>query len=186
MMSRKLAKHWINADEYERMGAAGVFPPGARFELVEGDIYEMSPIGSPHAACVKYLSRLLNELGKDFIVSVQDPIRLDDFSEPQPDLALLRWREDFYRGAHPTAAEVLLVVEVADTTVVTDRTIKVPLYARAGIAEVWVVNIPEERVEIYTGPGGEAYQTVAEAGRGEQAQSPTVGALSVSVNELFG
>jgi Uma2 family endonuclease len=185
-MSRKLAKYWVSAEEYERMGAAGIFPPGARLELIEGDIYEISPIGSPHAACVKYLSRILNELGKDFIVGVQDPIRLDDFSEPQPDVTLLRWREDFYRGAHPTPADVLLVVEVADTTVVTDRTIKVPLYARAGIAEVWVVNIPEERVEIYTEPVGEAYQASAQFGRGEHAQSPTVAGLAVSVDELFG
>jgi Uma2 family endonuclease len=186
-MSRKLAKRWISAGEYERMGEAGIFPPGARLELIEGDIYEMSPIGSPHAACVKYLNRVLSELsGKTFIVGTQDPIRLDDFSEPQPDLTLLRWRADFYRGAHPTPADVLLVVEVADTTVVTDRTIKIPLYARAGILEAWVVNIPDERVEIYTDPAGEAYQTVAQFGRGESAQSPTVAGLAVSVDELFG
>ncbi|MCA1629883.1 MAG: Uma2 family endonuclease [Acidobacteria bacterium] len=186
-MSRKLAKRWISAVEYERMGEAGIFPPDARLELIEGDIFEMSPIGSPHAACVDTLTLLFTELAqRRFIVRVQNPIRLDDFSEPQPDLTLLRWREDFYRGAHPTPADVLLVVEVADTTVVTDRTIKVPLYARAGVAEVWVVNIPEERVEIYTGPAGEAYQTAAESGRGERAQSPTVEGLSVSVDELFG
>ena len=185
-MSRKLAKYWISADEYERMGAAGVFPAGARLELIEGDIFEMSPIGSPHAACVKYLSRLLNELGKDFIVGVQDPIRLDDFSEPQPDLTLLRRREDFYRTAHPTPADVLLAVEVADTTVVTDRTVKVPLYARAGVAEVWVVNVPEEGVEIYTDAAGDAYQAVTQFGRGERAQSPTVAGLAVAVDELFG
>ncbi|HEX8160421.1 MAG TPA: Uma2 family endonuclease [Pyrinomonadaceae bacterium] len=186
-MSRKLAKYWISADEYERMGAAGVFPPGARLELIEGDIFEMSPIGSPHAACVKYLNRLLNELsGKDFIVGTQDPIRLDDFSEPQPDLTLLRWREDFYRGAHPTPADVLLVVEVADTTVLTDRTVKIPLYARAGVAEAWVVNVPEGCVEIYTDAAGDAYQTVTRFGRGERAESPTVAGLAVGVDELFG
>jgi Uma2 family endonuclease len=98
IMSRKLAKYWINAEEYERMGAAGIFPPDARLELIEGDIFELSPIGSPHAACVKYLNRLLNELyGRDLIVGIQDPIRLDDFSEPQPDLTLLRWRADFIK-----------------------------------------------------------------------------------------
>jgi Uma2 family endonuclease len=185
-MSRKLAKHWISADEYERMGEAGVLSPDARFELIEGDIFEMSPIGSPHAACVKYLSRIFNELGKDFIVGVQDPIRLDDFSEPQPDVTLLRWREDFYRTAHPTPADVLLVVEVADTTVVTDRTIKIPLYAKAGIPEVWLVNIPEEQIEIYTKPAGETYESVAQFGRGERAQSPNVEGLVLRVEELFG
>jgi Uma2 family endonuclease len=186
-MSRKLAKRWISADEYERMGSAGIFPPGVRLELIEGEIYEMSPIGSPHAACVDALTHLFSEASKRrFIVRVQNPIRLNDFSEPQPDLTLLRWREDFYRGAHPTPADVLLVVEVADTTVVTDRTIKVPLYARAGVSEAWVVNIPEECVEVYTDPSGEAYQTVAQFGRGENVKSPTVSGLAVSVDELFG
>ena len=186
-MSRKLAKYWINAEEYERMGAAGIFPADARLELIEGDIFEMSPIGSPHAACVKFLNRLLNELsGKQMIVGTQDPIRLDDFSEPQPDLTLLRWRADFYRGAHPTPADVLLVVEVADTTVVTDRTVKVPLYAAAGVAEVWLVNIPEERVEIYSDPADGAYRVASQHARGETAQSPTLAGLGVSVDELFG
>lgn len=186
-MSRKLAKRWISAVEYERMGEAGIFPPDARLELIEGDIFEISPIGSPHAACVKYLNRLLNELyGRDLIVGTQDPIRLDDFSEPQPDLTLLRWRADFYRGAHPTPADVLLVVEVADTTVVTDRTIKVPLYARAGVAEAWLVNIPEERVEIYSDPSDGAYRVTTQHARGETAQSPTLARLVVNVGELFG
>src|ERR1051325_2517812 len=127
-MSRKLAKRWITADEYERMGEAGIFPQDARLELIEGEIYEISPIGNPQPACVKILSRLLNKLfGEDAIVSTQDPIHLDDFSEPQPDVALLRWRDDFYRGAHPIPADVLLVIEVADTTVESDRRVKLPL-----------------------------------------------------------
>jgi Uma2 family endonuclease len=186
-MSRELAKYWINAEEYERMGAAGIFQPDARLELIEGEIFEMSPIGSPHAACVKYLNRLLNELyGRDLIVGTQDPIRLNDFSEPQPDLTLLRWRADFYRGAHPTPTDVLLVVEVADTTAITDRSVKVPLYARAGVAEVWLVNVPEERVEIYSDPADGAYRVTTQHARGETAQSPTLARLVVSVDELFG
>lgn len=186
-MSRKLAKRWISADEYERMGEAGIFPTDARLELIEGEIYEMSLIGSPHAACVKYLSRILNDLsGRDYIVGVQDPIRLSDFSEPQPDVTLLRWYEDFYRVAHPTPTDVLLVVEVADTTVVTDRTVKIPLYAAAGVAEAWLVNIPEERVEVYSDPAGGQYRAVMWHGRGERAQSPTIERIVVDINELFG
>src|SRR5215210_2437052 len=125
-MSQQLAKHWITVDEYERMGEAGIFHPDARLELLEGEIYQMSPIGIPHAACVKFLSTLLNRLfnGK-LLVSVQDPVRLNDLSEPQPDIALLRWRDDFYRGAHPTPDDVLLVVEVAETTLTADRKVKV-------------------------------------------------------------
>src|SRR5215210_2412570 len=115
-MSRGLAKRWITADEYERMGEAGIFPPDARLELIEGEIYEMSPIGSLHAACVTFLTHILEKLGDGFQVRVQNPIRLDDFSEPQPDLALVSWRDDYYRGAHPQPNDVLLVIEVADTT----------------------------------------------------------------------
>lgn len=166
-MSAEIAKYSFTADEYERMGEAGIFPPGARLELIEGEIYEMSPIGSPHAACVKFLSRLLNELfGKELIVGVQDPVRLNDFSEPQTDLTLLRWREDFYRSAHPTPEDVLLVVEVADTTAVTDRSVKIPLYAKSGVAEAWLVNIPDERVEIYSDPSGGEYRRVSQHARG--------------------
>lgn len=109
-MARELAKRRITADEYERMGEAGIFPRDARLELIEGGIYKMSSIGPPHAGAVAYLGRLLNRLFDDLLVIVQSPVRLNDFSEPQPDLTLLRWRDDFYRGAHPTAGDVLLVV----------------------------------------------------------------------------
>ncbi len=186
-MARELAKRWITADEYERMGEAGIFPRDARLELIGGEIFEMSPIGSPHAACVKFLGGLLNRIfGGTLIVSIQDPIRLDDFSEPQPDVALLRWRDDFYRGAHPTPADVLLVVEVADTTVVTDRTVKVPLYARAGVVEVWLVNIPDGQVEVYSDPSGDSYLRADTFGRDDEARSHTVAGLAVSAGELLG
>jgi Uma2 family endonuclease len=186
-MARELAKRWITADEYERMGEAGIFPRDARLELIGGEIFEMSPIGSPHAACVNFLSGLLNRLfGGTLIVSVQNPIRLDDFSEPQPDLALLRRRDDFYRGAHPTAADVLLVVEIADTTVVTDRSVKIPLYARAGIPEAWLVNIPDGRLEVYSDPSGDSYLRAEVFGRDAEAHSHTVESLAVSVRELLG
>lgn len=186
-MSRELAKRWITADEYERMGVAGIFPPDARLELIEGEIYEMSPIGSPHAACVKFLGGLLNRLfGGTHIVSVQDPVRLNDFSEPQPDVALLRWRDDFYRGAHPTPADVLLVVEVADTTVAADRGVKLPLYARSGVPEAWLVNIPEGVVEVYSDPSGGAYQRAEVFGRGLAARSHTVDGLAADVTDLLG
>ena len=186
-MARELAKRWITADEYERMGEAGIFPEGARLELIGGEIFEMSPIGSAHAACVKFLSELLYLLfAGTFTVSVQDPIRLNDFSEPQPDVDLLRRRDDFYRSGHPTAADVLLVVEVADTTVVTDRSVKLPLYARAGVPEMWLVNIPDGRVEVYSEPSGDSYLRADVFGRDAEARSHTVEGLAVSVKELLG
>jgi Uma2 family endonuclease len=182
-----LAKHLITADEYERMGRAGVFGDSARLELLAGEIFEMSPIGSPHAACVKFLSQLLiTTFAGKAIVGVQDPVRLDDFSEPQPDLALLRWREDFYRASHPTPADVLLLIEVADTTVETDRRHKLPLYARAGVVEVWIVNLPGACVEVYAEPREGAYQRERVFARGETARSDSVADLVVPVAELLG
>lgn len=135
-MSSQLAKHLITADEYERMGEAGVFDEDARLELIEGEIYATSPIGSPHAACVKFLSRELQRLfGETMIVSTQDPVRLNDFSEPQPDVALPNWRDDFYRDERPRPSDVLLVVEVSDATVQADRAVKIPLYGRSFMDE---------------------------------------------------
>lgn len=186
-MSRQLAKRLISVAEYERMGEVGILNPADRLELLEGEIYEMSPIGSPHAACVRFLSRLLErKFGDRMLVSTQNPVRLNDFSEPQPDVALLRWRDDFYRQAHPTPADVLLVIEVADSTVETDRSVKLPLYAGAGVPEVWIVNLPGEALEIYAGPQATAYQTTRSHGRGEAAQSQTVSDLSVNVSEVLG
>lgn len=186
-MSRQLAKHWISADEYERMGEAGIFGPDARLELIEGDIYQMSPIGSPHASCVKFLSRFLNRaLGDIALISTQDPIRLNDFSEPQPDVALLRLRDDFYRDAHPTPADVLIIIEVADTTVNTDRSVKIPLYAKAGIREAWLVDIPSGEIEVYAEPADGVYQTIKRFERGDTAQSQTVANLAVSVADVLG
>jgi Uma2 family endonuclease len=186
-MSQQLAKHWITADEYERMGQAGIFRPDARLELLEGAIYEMSPIGSRHAACVKFLSNLLNrQFGAKLIVSAQDPIRLDDFSEPQPDIALLRWRDDFYRHAHPQPADVLLVIEVADTTLESDRRYKIPLYAKSGISEAWLINLLEEKIELYAEPSNGAYQLTREFKRDEEAQAHSIEDLRVSVAAVIG
>ncbi|PYS83232.1 MAG: Uma2 family endonuclease [Acidobacteria bacterium] len=186
-MSVEIARHSFTVEEFERMGEACIFPPDARLELIEGEIVEMSPIGSPHAACVDALALLFNEIARRrFIIRVQSPVRLNDFSEPQPDVALLRWRDDFYRSAHPTPADVLLVVEVADTTAETDRKVKVPLYARAGIPEAWLVNIPDERIEVYSDPSGDSYRRVEHFGRGAEARSHTVAGLAVGVGELLG
>jgi Uma2 family endonuclease len=185
-MSRQLAKYWISVDEYERMGEAGIFSPDARLELLEGGIYEMSPTGSRHAACVKFLSNLLTRQFGDRIISTQDPIRLDDFSEPQPDIALLRWRDDYYRDAHPQPADVLLVIEVADSTLNSDRSYKLPLYAKAGITEAWLVNLPDETIELYAEPSNGTYQLTKEFKRGEHAQAHTIESFRVEVAAVIG
>jgi Uma2 family endonuclease len=169
------------------MGEAGIFHPDARLELLEGEIYQMSPIGIPHAACVDFLSRFFNRhFGDRMIVRGQNPVRLSDLSEPQPDIALLRWRDDFYRSAHPTPADVLLVIEVADSTVETDRSYKIPLYASAGIPEAWLVNLPEERIELFAEPAGGVYQNNKIFSRGEEVQSHVVADLRVGVSDVLG
>ena len=185
-MSRRLAPRWITSDEYEHMGEAGIFHSDARLELLEGAIYEMPPIGSPHAACVNLLITLLTERAqRRYIIRGQNPVRLNDFSEPQPDVALLRWRDDFYKHAHPTPGDVLLIIEVVDSTVETDRKYKVPLYAKAGIAEVWLVNLPEEQIELFASPVNGEYQTTQTFKRGDLAQSQTIEDLNLSVSEIL-
>jgi Uma2 family endonuclease len=146
----------------------------------------MSPIGKRHAACVDRLAEQFKELlGRRVIVRVQNPIQLDDFSEPQPDIALLRRREDFYERALPTPADVLLVAEVADTSVEYDRQLKLPIYARAGIAEVWIVNLPEEKIETYARPSGDGYEDSSQHGRGEAVSSATFANLTIKVDDVL-
>lgn len=186
-MSRQLAKHWITADEYEHMGRAGIFGDSARLELLEGEIYQMSPIGSPHAACVTMLHELLTlKFAGRLIVFSQNPVRLDDFSEPQPDIALVRWRSDFYKSSHPTPADVLLIIEVADSTVESDRSYKIPLYAKAGIPEAWIVNLPDEMIELYAEPLNGVYQVSRTIKRGEEARAHSIENLSVGVSDILG
>lgn len=186
-MSQQLVKYRISVDEYERMGEAGIFDPDARLELLEGAIYELPPISPPHAAGVTYLSFILHRLfARTLIISAQHPIRLDDYSEPQPDIALLNWRDDYYRHAHPTPADILLVIEVADTTLESDRRYKLPLYAKAGITEAWLVNLPEESIELYAAPADGAYQFTKEFRRGEEAQAHTIAGLRVEVAAVIG
>lgn len=169
------------------MVEVGILSEADRVELIDGEVFEMSPIREPHAASVDVLNEVVRDrLGRSVIVRVQGPIQLDDFSEPQPDISILKRRDDFYRGAHPRPEDVLLVIEVSDSTVDFDRKVKVPLYARAGIPETWVVNLPEERIEVYSDPVGGEYQTARSYTRRQKLQSPTLAALRVSVAKVLG
>ena len=161
--------------------------PDDRVELIEGEIIRMPPIGSPHAARVKRISYILHGVFEgQSLISVQDPVRLDDFSEPVPDVALLKLREDFYAAHHPTPEDVLLIVEVSDSTTFTDRNVKVPLYARARIPEVWLVNLPKQAVEVYSEPAEGKYQKAETFNPGEVLTSPTLANLSLRVEEIIG
>lgn len=186
-MSVQFQKWYFNVEDYYRMAEAGLFSEHDRVELIEGEVIKMSPIGSRHTGCVNRSNAILNrKVGDIAIVSVQNPIRLNDFSEPEPDLALLKPRDDFYSQSHPTAADVLLVIEVAETSVEYDRGVKIPLYAQAGIPEAWLVNLPKEIIEIYTQPKNGKYQKVQRLKRGKPLVSPTIAGLSLSVDDILG
>jgi Uma2 family endonuclease len=187
-MSVNLARHYtFTVSEYERMGENGIFPPDARVELIEGEIIEMSPIGSRHAACVDLITEVFSEqLRGSAIVRAQNPIVLDDFSEPQPDITVLRFRPDRYRAAHPRPEDVLLVIEVAETTVHYDRHVKMPLYARAGIPEALLFNLPEDRLEYFARPEMGAYQVSRVLDRGERFESTNVPGLTLDIEMILG
>jgi Uma2 family endonuclease len=143
----------LTVNEYHRMGEAGIFAESERVELIEGQLIAMSPIGSPHFAAVNTLNRLLvRAVGDLAIVSVQNPVRLNDRSEPEPDLTLIRPRDDEYRSALPGPPDVLLIIEVASSSIDYDRGVKLDLYARHNISEVWIVNLDLARVEVYRSP----------------------------------
>lgn len=154
-------RHHLTVAEYHRMAETGIFLQDARVELIEGEVIDMPPIGSLHAGTVDYVANLLGQVcGGRAIVRTQNPVFLDLHSEPQPDITLLRPRPDFYRIAHPTPADVLLVVEVADTTLAYDTQIKRPLYARHGIPEVWLADLPHRRFLVHRSPTPAGLQDV--------------------------
>lgn len=186
-MSVQIARRSFTVAEYYRMAEAGILSEDDRVELLDGEIIEMSLIGSRHAACVDRLNNYLNGLSNQrFIVRVQSPIRLDDYSEPQPDITLLRVRSAFYAQAHPTPTDVLVVIEVADTSVELDRQVKLPLYAQAGIEEFWLVNLPDNTVEFYAEPLGSSYRAMKTFGRGETFDSRMIPNLQPGVDEILG
>jgi Uma2 family endonuclease len=143
----------LNVDEYRRMGEAGILQEDDRVELITGELIEMAPIGSLHAGIGGLLMEWLGYPTAGLAIAwAQNPIHLNNYSEPQPDFALLRFRQDRYKTALPTAQDVLLVVEIADKSLCYDRDTKTPLYARHGIPEYWIVNIPKQCIEIHRQP----------------------------------
>jgi Uma2 family endonuclease len=156
-METAVQRHKFTVDEYHWMGRVGILCADARVELIEGEIIDMTPIGGRHAWCVNLLTRILvTLLGDRAFVNVQNPIRLSEDSEPQPDLAVLKL-EARRRIDVPHASDVLLVIEAADSSLAHDRRTKLPLYARAGIPEAWIVDLTRDRVEVYRDPGGDGY-----------------------------
>lgn len=184
-MPVEVQKHLFTVREFHQMAQGGVFGESDRVELLAGEILEMTPIGSRHAGCVNYLTHALAaQLGSSVIVSVQNPLILDDTSEPQPDLLILRPQADFYRGGHPTPDDVRLVIEVADTSEDFDRRTKLPRYAQAGIPEAWLIVLSAHAVDVYNDPSPDGYRTHRRFGPGERVTSRQFPALNVAISEL--
>jgi len=175
-------------DEYYRMGEAGILSEDDRVELIQGEIVEMPPIGSQHAGTVgRHTSLFSSHLGDRVIVWVQNPLRLRSVeSEFQPDVVLLHPRADFYTKSHPGAEDVYLVIEVADTSLEKDRHVKLPLYAKAGVREVWIVDLNADRVEVYRGPTADGYREARVHSRGESLTIEAFPDLALSVGDLLG
>jgi Uma2 family endonuclease len=170
--------------EYYRMAEAGILGEDDRVELIEGEIVQMSPIGSRHFAFVISLNRLLAvRLANDALVSVQSPVILTDDTEPQPDLAVLRPRA--YKERKAYADDVLLLIEVADTSLAYDRTTKLRLYARAGIPEYWIVDCAAESVEVYRDPSGESYRDVIRASAPATLRLKAFPDVELTLAEIF-
>ncbi len=168
-MAVDLKRRRFNVDEYEQMGRAGILGEDDRVELLDGEIVEMTPIGLRHADCVNRLTRsLLLAFDDAAVILVQNPIRLSDRSEPQPDLALVRRRAGLYASSHPRPTDILLIVEVADTSIESERRVKVPLYARGGIPEVWLVDLNQETVTAYQDARRGGYRTAHVVRRGDK------------------
>jgi Uma2 family endonuclease len=186
-MSVQIARRQFTVDDFYRMLEVGIFTEDDRVELIDGEIIEMSPIGSRHAACVMRLTTLFAEqLGRTAFVNVQNPLRLHRKAEPLPDVVVLKPRADFYAQSHPGPGDVLLVVEVADATLAYDRRVKVPLYARAGIPEVWIVNLVKGIVEGYSRPDGNNYVEVKKVGRGQDLSPLQLPKLTLRADDILG
>ena len=181
------SRHRITVEEYERMIAANVWPEDERLELVEGELVHMSPINARHAAAVKRLTELLrDQLGKRALAGVQDPIVLDDQSEPEPDISVLRRRADYYANAHPSPADVLLIIEISDTTLEYDRDVKARLYARAGILETWVVDLNGDRVIVFRDLGNGEYTRMESIRRGADVTPTAFPDVLLRADDILG
>lgn len=181
-----LTKQRITVAEYDEMIERGILTEQDRVELIHGEIVDKMPIGDLHAACVNRLNSLFSARSAGrYLVSIQNPVRLKD-SDPEPDVALLKPRDDFYGTSRPAPADVLLLIEVADSSLDYDRDIKGPLYAEAGITEYWIVNVIDRTVEVHRSPTRNAgYEIVWVAREHEAIDLLTLPGSAVSVNQIF-
>jgi Uma2 family endonuclease len=180
------AAHRWTVDDYYRMGEVGLLDPDARTELLDGEIVDMPPTGPVHAGLIERLADLIEpRCAGQAQVRTQNPVRLSQHSEPVPDLALVRPRQDYYLGGHPMPADVLLLIEIADSTRRRDQRRKIPLYAAAGIPEVWLVDVRRSRIGVYRDPQHGRYGDPGHALRGATLTPRRLPALDVLADELL-
>ena len=187
MMEEEPRRHRITVDEYHRMAEVGLLAPKARVELIDGEIIDMPPIGNPHYAYVDRLNELLRDaVGKRAIVRCQGGVQMGDFSEPEPDFALLARREDFYSSRRATAEDTLLTIEVSDTSLRYDRGRKMALYARHGVPELWVIDVNSGCLHLYRRPSGNAYADVSSLDAPGTMSIERLPEVSLDLSSLFG
>jgi Uma2 family endonuclease len=185
-MSALPQRKLFTVEEYDTMIKAGVFDGKERVELIEGEFVKKMTQGDLHIGCINRLNYLLVPLLLNkAIVAVQNAVEINPFSAPEPDVAILRFRADFYSTGKARPEDILLLIEVADTTVHSDRQMKIPLYARAEVPEVWLVNLPRKIIEVYTEPRNGKYQVVRKAGKSEILKPKMIADLSVKVAEIL-
>lgn len=181
-----LDKVRFSVDDYYKMTELGLLPEDVNTEIIEGELIKIMPIGSLHSGIVDDLSNFfVYKLYGKATVRVQNPVRLDKKNEPQPDIAILKPREDAYKSGHPQSGDVLLIVEVSETTLIYDRETKIPLYATAEIPEVWLINLKRKIVEIFTRPEKGNYRDIAVIQTGEIVQSKTIPKLILEASKIF-
>ena len=186
-MQIETTKKLFTVDEYYRMAEVGILRPEDRVELIDGEIIEMSPIGDRHAGCVNATNQAFNRAFQGrAVVSVQNPLRLNRCTEPEPDVVLLKPRKDFYRGKHADGGDVFLVVEVADTTLRYDRDVKVPRYAAAGVPEVWIEDLQNDLLLVYRDPQGRSYTSSRTLKRDESIATLAIPDITFKVLDLIG
>jgi Uma2 family endonuclease len=185
-MQTETTKKLFTVDEYYRMAEAGILAPGERVELIDGEIIQMSPIGTRHAGCVNRATRLFTSaFGQRVVVSVQNPLRLNNYTEPEPDLVLLKPLLDEYSSKKPFAQDVLLVVEVADSTLAYDRNVKLPRYADAGVPEVWIEDLTNDVLLVFRNPVAGSYATSFTLHRGERVEVVALPGFLFEIQDLL-
>jgi len=179
-------KYRFTVKDFHKLAETGILQETNKIELITGELINMSPIGSAHAGTVdKIVALLVRKINDKAIVRCQNPIILDDYSEPEPDIALVKFSKNFYTDNHPLPQDVLLVIEIADTSIRYDREIKIPLYAKADIPEVWLIDLNQKQLEIYTQPYEQSYRTIHLPHLTEKITAQLLPEVELSVSELF-